>query len=241
MFEGREHELTELNRLYNSGGFQMVVLYGRRRVGKTTLALEFAKDKPSLFFTAKVQSDALNLADFSRVLYAHFGLPVSTGAFASWDDAFSFLATNAGERGLVFMFDEFPYAAAKCSSLVSSLQIAIDRHFSSTNIFMILTGSNQGFMEERVLVQLPWRTPRSALARRTRSSAAGLPRFTCDPLGIVMPLRCCQGFLLRISLRSMPALAALRTISRLLIPPTRWSKTWFAFSSARKACSTRSP
>lgn len=151
MFEGREHELAELNRLYNSGGFQMVVLYGRRRVGKTTLALEFAKDKPSLIFTAKVQSDALNLADFSRVLYAHFGLPVSTGAFASWDDAFSFLATNAGERGLVFMFDEFPYAAAKCSSLVSSLQIAIDRHFSSTNIFMILTGSNQGFMEEKVL------------------------------------------------------------------------------------------
>ena len=68
VFFGREQELNELNRLYDQGGFQIVVLYGRRRVGKTTLALEFARDKSSLIFTAKVQNDALNLADFSRAL-----------------------------------------------------------------------------------------------------------------------------------------------------------------------------
>ena len=64
MFQGRARELAELERLYTQGGFQMVVLYGRRRVGKTTLVREFAKDKPALFYTAKVQSDALNLAGF---------------------------------------------------------------------------------------------------------------------------------------------------------------------------------
>lgn len=54
MFVGRELELAELERLYAKGGFQMVVLYGRRRVGKTALTKEFAKDRPALVFTAKI-------------------------------------------------------------------------------------------------------------------------------------------------------------------------------------------
>ena len=128
----------------------MVVLYGRRRVGKTTLAFEFAAGKPTLAFTAKVQSDALNLADFSRTIYAHFDMP-QAGTFLSWDDALAFLARQAGEEHLVFIFDEFPYAAVRNPGLVSALQIAIDHYLSGTNVFFILTGSNQGFMEEKVL------------------------------------------------------------------------------------------
>ncbi len=155
MFTGRAHELGELEKLYRTNDFQMVVLYGRRRVGKTTLAFEFAKNKPLLSFTAKVQSDALNLADFSRSIYEYFGLPSSTGAFSSWHDAFAFIAKQAGDCHLVFIFDEFPYAAAKNESLVSTLQIVVDHLFSASNIFFILTGSNQGFMEEKVLGGAP--------------------------------------------------------------------------------------
>jgi AAA+ ATPase superfamily predicted ATPase len=80
MFVGREHELAELERLYKRGGFQMVVLYGRRRVGKTALTLRFAQGKPTLSFTAKVQSDAMNLADFSLAIYGYFGLPRGVGS-----------------------------------------------------------------------------------------------------------------------------------------------------------------
>lgn len=149
-FTGRKHELSELNRLYRKNEFQMVVLYGRRRVGKTTLAFEFAKDKPTLAFTAKVQSDAMNLADFSRTINEHFGLPLGT-AFSSWDQAFSFVARQAREQHLVFIFDEFPYAASASSGLLSSLQAIIDHQLSHTNIFFIITGSNQGFMKEKVL------------------------------------------------------------------------------------------
>ena len=151
MFVGRQHELDKLETLYAQGGFQMVVLYGRRRVGKTALTMRFSQGKPTLAFTAKVQNDALNLADFSRQVYKHFGLPLGTGTFPSWEDALAFVARQAGDQHLVFVFDEFPYAAQHNASLVSTFQIACDRFFSSTNVFLILTGSNQGFMEEKVL------------------------------------------------------------------------------------------
>ena len=58
MFVGRENELETLERAYDADVFQMVVVYGRRRVGKTTLLTHFAQDKPTLFFTAQQQTDA---------------------------------------------------------------------------------------------------------------------------------------------------------------------------------------
>ena len=71
----REHELETLERLYVSDSFEMVVLYGRRRVGKTALIDEFAKDKRTLYFTAMQQSAKMNLEDFSRTVAAFFDLP----------------------------------------------------------------------------------------------------------------------------------------------------------------------
>ena len=50
-FIGRERELAVLNRMYRTNGFQMLVLYGRRRIGKTTLLNEFARDKDPIFYT----------------------------------------------------------------------------------------------------------------------------------------------------------------------------------------------
>ncbi len=151
MFVGREQGLAELERLYAKGGFQMVVLYGRRRVGKTALTKEFAKDRPALVFTAKVQSDALNLADFSRSIYRFYSGPEETGSFRTWDAALAFIAQQAKDTHLVFVFDEFPYAAKRNASLISTFQIACGRLFPETSIFLILAGSNQGFMEEKVL------------------------------------------------------------------------------------------
>ena len=52
MFIGRERELATLERLYRKSGFQFPAIYGRRRVGKTTLISRFVEDKPTVFFTA---------------------------------------------------------------------------------------------------------------------------------------------------------------------------------------------
>lgn len=154
MFVGREKELAQLNRMYAKKGFQMAVVYGRRRVGKTTLIDEFAKGKPTLFFTAQQRSTLQNLVQFSRTVYAFFGLPEDTGVFPDWRAALSFVANMARNHDgepLVFVFDEFPYAAETEPSLPSILQIVIDHEFLETHMTMILCGSNEDFMESEVL------------------------------------------------------------------------------------------
>ena len=92
MFVGREAELAKLESLYKRRSFQMAVVYGRRRVGKTTLINEFCRGKRTLSFTALEQSDADNLADFNRAIASFFNLPTSIGGFSSWTDALSFIA-----------------------------------------------------------------------------------------------------------------------------------------------------
>lgn len=61
MFIGREKELKELNKLYNDDKFQLFVLYGRRRVGKTTLLKEFCKNKKAIFYSAEQSNEKINL------------------------------------------------------------------------------------------------------------------------------------------------------------------------------------
>ncbi len=153
MFVGRENELKEMERLYSKGGFQLLVLYGRRRVGKTTLVEQFAKDKPTIFFTAKEQSSFLNLNEFSQALLQFFDEEAGLARFDTWDSAFSYLArkTRTLSQPVVCVFDEFPYAALADSSLPSTLQIAIDHHLKQSNVMFVLSGSNEGFMESRVL------------------------------------------------------------------------------------------
>lgn len=151
MFVARTHELESLEELYRRSGFQMVVVYGRRRIGKTSLIDEFVKDKRTLYYTGQLRSSLLNLQELSRIIYGHFGLPASTPSFATWSDALSFVAEQAGNERIVFVIDELPYAARTEPGLPSALQVAIDHGFKQGNVFMILCGSNEGFMESEVL------------------------------------------------------------------------------------------
>lgn len=151
MFVGRENELAGLGRLWDKGGFQMAVIYGRRRVGKTTLIDEFVRDKRTLYFTGQQQSSEMNLVAFSREVYRCFDIPVAAGPFPTWSAAFGFIASHIGTDQLAFVFDEFPYAAKTSPELPSALQASIDHGFLQTNVFLILCGSNEGFMESEVL------------------------------------------------------------------------------------------
>lgn len=68
MFVGRKQELTTLERLYRSDAFQMPVVYGRRRVGKTSLIAEFVKGKPVIFFSARESTAKENLVALSQAI-----------------------------------------------------------------------------------------------------------------------------------------------------------------------------
>lgn len=150
MFIGREKELAELNSLYQQERFQLFVLYGRRRVGKTTLLKEFCKEKESIFYSAEQSNEKLNLDKFSALIFQHYGETVFE-PFASWENALNYINSRQTETPLVLVLDEFPYLANINSSLLSVLQHLIDHTLQYGRLFLVLCGSYMGFMEKEVL------------------------------------------------------------------------------------------
>ena len=149
-FIGREKELSELNELYEQNKFQFFVLYGRRRVGKTTFLNEFCKDKDAIFYSAEQSNDKLNLEKFSGLIFSFYGED-NLEPFSSWTGALSYIDEHQKNKRLVLVIDEFPYLAKKNKALLSQLQHLIDHNLIYGNLFMILCGSYMGFMEKEVL------------------------------------------------------------------------------------------
>ena len=124
MLLNRQRELTYLNSRYARRGADLAVLYGRRRVGKTTLVYEWCQDKPHLyFFAARLPGEAL-LAELSQALAGALQQPGRT--FASWSDAFAALAELARDERFVVVIDEYPYLADSVPGLSTVLQRAWD-------------------------------------------------------------------------------------------------------------------
>lgn len=149
-FIGRENELAELNELYSEDKFQLFVLYGRRRVGKTTLLNEFCKDKDAIFYSAEQSNDKLNLEKFSALVFSFYGED-SLAPFSSWSNALSYIDQRQKIKKLVLVIDEFPYLVRKNKALLSEFQHLIDHKLKNGNLFIILSGSYMGFMEKEVL------------------------------------------------------------------------------------------
>ena len=90
MFLCREYELTTLNRRYQSNQCECVIIYGRRRVGKTALILEFAKDKKAILFPALNANATDNLAALSKAIAAYNNPDISSApVYQSFDNAFA--------------------------------------------------------------------------------------------------------------------------------------------------------
>ena len=150
MFLGREKELNSLEKMYNKKGFQMAVVYGRLRIGKTFLLTEFVKDKNSLYLPAEEVNDMLNLQKFSRILGEKMGI-TNFPSVENWNNFFNLIKEKFEKEKLVLIIDEYPYAATANKSLNSILQHVIDHELKDTNIFLILCGSSMSFMENQVL------------------------------------------------------------------------------------------
>lgn len=146
---GRKEELNHLKKLYESQNFEFLVMYGRRRVGKTTILQEFVKNSNSIFFPALEKNDALNLEDFSRIIQYHFDNKY-IASFRNWEDAFNYIGSKVQKRTTIII-DEFPYLIEENPSIKSILQHAIDHDWKNKNIFLILCGSSVSIMEKEIM------------------------------------------------------------------------------------------
>lgn len=152
MFIGRKRELDNLNKRYENGKFEAAIIYGRRRVGKTTLINEFVKDKEAIFYTGIEGNAKENLEGISRSIYSISEDFSDTGSsFDSFQVALETVFKIAEKRRIIFVIDEFPYLAGSYKSVSSILQILIDKNKDSSRLFLVLCGSSLSFMENQVL------------------------------------------------------------------------------------------
>ena len=152
MFIGRKRELDDLKQRYENGKFEFAVMYGRRRVGKTTLINEFVKDREVIFYTGIEGNEKENLEGLSKSIYSLSQDFADTSSnFSSFQEALDTALKIAEKRRIVFVIDEYPYIAGSYKALSSILQILIDRNKDTSKMFLILCGSSLSFMENQVL------------------------------------------------------------------------------------------
>lgn len=164
-FVGRESDLRELNEAIARPGAHFVLIYGRRRVGKTTLLLQWAQQtgRPVIYWVAKRDLPALVRHGFTRSLWAWAYPPdrltgdpdLATPRYDSWEQIFEMAARLIGDQPVILVMDEFSYAAESDPALPSHLQAAWDHLFKDRNITIVLAGSQIGMMVEQMSYHAP--------------------------------------------------------------------------------------
>ena len=151
MFIGREKELNALDKLYQSDKFEFAVIYGRRRVGKTSLINYFINDKQSIYFMGVESNAKQNLENFSKsIIEFSSGIQTET-SFASFQAALEYVFQLAQKERIILTIDEYPYVARSSKSLASTLQLLIDKYKDTSRLMLILCGSSMSYMEDQVL------------------------------------------------------------------------------------------
>ena len=154
MFVGRDRELAQLQQAYDSHRFECVVMYGRRRIGKTTLINRFLAGKPSIFYSAIEATMQGNLNALSAAIDAYRkgeGVDPNAPVYRDFQSAVDAVFDLARDRRLIWVIDEYPYLAQADRSVSSVLQHAIDRHKDDSRLMIVLCGSSMSFMERQVL------------------------------------------------------------------------------------------
>lgn len=147
---GRKAEMNQLEQMYNSNKFEFMIIYGRRRIGKTTILQEFSRKYHTIFFPAQEKNDALNLHDFSKLVQLYFDNGF-IAPFSNWEDAFDYVGRKAADKRTVLIIDEFPFLAEPNPTIKSILQHKIDHEWKEKNIFLVLCGSSVSFMVNEVM------------------------------------------------------------------------------------------
>jgi AAA+ ATPase superfamily predicted ATPase len=147
-FFNRELELAELETAWSTPGAALVTLWGRRRVGKSTLLSHFAAGKRSVYLYGTRLTERDILADLALQAADVFDDSYLRSApFPTWDAALDYLAGRARDERLLVIFDEFPYLCEVTGGLDTLVQRWWDRVHQSAQLMLVLAGSGFSFME----------------------------------------------------------------------------------------------
>ncbi len=148
-FVNRTQELKTLNQEYRHKHATFSVIYGRRRVGKTTLIQKYIEDKPMLYYYATEINLSMQLKAFTSDICEKLNLGNIT--FPTFEDALVYLSKHLGEKKLVLVIDEYQNLAKLDKGFSSMLQKVWDLHLKQSNIHLILCGSTISMMHSEIL------------------------------------------------------------------------------------------
>lgn len=156
-FIDREIELNFLNekwhrsvRLDSEDEAQLIIIYGKRRVGKTELSIQFAKDKPHIYFLCERIAMRSQLKKFTEAVGEYFKdefLPQE--GLKDWETAFKYISNK--KKKIAVIIDEFPYLVETDRAVPSSFQKAWDIHLKDSKVYTMLLGSSVSMMEKTTL------------------------------------------------------------------------------------------
>lgn len=155
-FVGRSRELEVLDSLWASPKAMLLILYGRRRVGKTRLLTHWLRRYPGqgLYWVAEPTSSLSQLRSFSQAIMSFMdpGADIPPEfTYASWELALRQLARHAQEKRVALFIDEVTYLIDVDPEFVGMLQKIWDHWLSDTNLMLVLSGSQMGIMRRHLL------------------------------------------------------------------------------------------
>ena len=153
-FIGRKRELQMLGELFKKKSASLVVIRGRRRIGKSRLAQEFAQKTPHYVFSGLPPTSGITAADqkeeFARQLQREMKIPLPRAD--DWGDLFWHLAQQAQKEKIVLVLDEISWMGSKDPTFLGKLKTAWDLYFKNNpQLVLILCGSISSWIEENIL------------------------------------------------------------------------------------------
>jgi len=152
MFIGREKEIETIEKRIQNKEFEFGILYGRRRIGKTSLLKEILKSNKGIYFVANEMGYEYNLNILSNAVASFYNDSVT---FSSLDMLFEYLNKKSNKERVLLIIDEFTYLFTKEPAIQSLLQNAIDNHLVESNVTLILSGSHVGMIEDVISYHKP--------------------------------------------------------------------------------------
>lgn len=151
-FIDRQDERNFLEKEFNSEKASFVVVYGRRRTGKTALVTEFAKEKDSVYFLATEESESENRNAFVRIVAEHTNNPLlASSKIDSWEPVFEYIVNNNPKTRKLIIIDEFQYIGKSNDAFISKMQKIWDTVLQNSNVMLILCGSLVNMMYDQTL------------------------------------------------------------------------------------------